>query len=93
LFESNRHGNGDRNDVKLVRRWLLVVLSSALYFGLAVLRCGLEYICAQPALIALAIVGLVMVLLALVVEVSLSSGVQEDRSNRWVIGAFGVSVS
>jgi protein-S-isoprenylcysteine O-methyltransferase Ste14 len=49
---------------------------------------GLAFFFAHDALIALAIVGLVMLIVSLFSEGNLSSGEREDRGNRWVLAAF-----
>jgi protein-S-isoprenylcysteine O-methyltransferase Ste14 len=51
---------------------------------------GLAFFFAHTALIALAIVGVVMLIASLFTEGNLSSGEREDRGNRWVLVAFGV---
>jgi hypothetical protein len=58
--------------------------------GFAILGTGgLAFFFAHDALIALAIVGLVMLIVSLFTEGNLSSGEREDRSNRWVLSVFG----
>jgi protein-S-isoprenylcysteine O-methyltransferase Ste14 len=71
-------------------RLALVVLSTALYLGLAILGWGGAAFFVNPARVALAIVTLAMALVAFVAGGNLSPGVREDRSNRWVIVAFGL---
>lgn len=59
------------------------------YLGLAILGWGgLAAFFSHPALIALAILTFVMSGVALFSGGNLSPGIREDRSNRWVIGAF-----
>jgi protein-S-isoprenylcysteine O-methyltransferase Ste14 len=72
-------------------RLALVLLSAAGYFVLAVLGWGgLRHFFADPARMALAVVLLAMALASLFAAGNLSSGVREDRGNRWVLAAFGV---
>ncbi len=67
------------------------LLSIAFQFGLAVLGWGgFAAFFSHPALVALGIVTVVLVLAALFSAGNLSSGEQEDRGNRWVLAAFGV---
>jgi hypothetical protein len=61
------------------------------YLGLAVLGWGgLGAFFSHPALIALAIITFVLSDVALFSSGNLSRGIREDRSNRWVLGAFAV---
>ncbi len=72
-------------------RLALLIVGSAAYFGLAVFgRGGFAAFFSHPALIALAIATLVMVVASLFSAGNLSPGVREDRGNRWVIVAFTV---
>jgi protein-S-isoprenylcysteine O-methyltransferase Ste14 len=72
-------------------RLILIFVGAAAYFGLAVLgRGGLTAFFSHPALIALAIALLAMVVASLFSAGNLSPGVREDRGNRWVIVAFTV---
>jgi len=71
-------------------RFALVILSTAAYFGLAILGWGGSAFFANPARIALAIVTFAMALVALFAGGNVSPGVREDRENRWVLGAFAV---
>ena len=73
----------------LAARFVLVFVSTAAYFGLSVLGWGGPAFFANPARIALAIVTFAMALVAMFAGGNLSSGVREDRGNRWVIAAFG----
>ena len=71
--------------------WLLSIVATVAYLALAVLGMGgLDAFLAHRALIALAIVTLVMLVAAMFTSANLSSGEREDRSNRWVLAAFGV---
>ena len=67
------------------------LLSVAFQFGLAVLGWGgFAAFFSHPALVALGIVTVVLVLAALFSAGNLSSCEQDDRGNRWVLAAFGV---
>lgn len=68
-----------------------MVVATLAYFGLAVLGSGgFAAYFSHPALIALAIALFVLSGLALVSGGNLSSGVREDRGNRWVIAVFAL---
>ncbi len=70
---------------------ILIAVGVAAYFGLAVLGWGgVTAFFSHPALIALAIATLAMVVASLLSAGNLSPGVREDRGNRWVIAAFTV---
>jgi protein-S-isoprenylcysteine O-methyltransferase Ste14 len=72
-------------------RFLFSIVGSALYLGLAVLGWGgFAAFFSNPARTALAVVTLLIGVAAFFAGGSLSSGVREDRSNRWVIAALGV---
>jgi protein-S-isoprenylcysteine O-methyltransferase Ste14 len=61
------------------------------YLGIAILGFGgLAAFFSHPPLIVLAIATLAMSGVALFSQGNLSSGVREDRANRWVLAAFGV---
>jgi protein-S-isoprenylcysteine O-methyltransferase Ste14 len=78
-------------EMQPVARILLVVLSAALYFGLAILGWGgVRAFFSHPALLALAVATAALVIVAHMAGGNVSSGVREDRSNRWVVGAFAV---
>src|SRR5215510_406039 len=71
--------------------WLVSIAAVIAYLALAVLGMGgLDAFLAHPALIALAVVTLVMLVAAMFTSANLSSGEREDRGNRWVLAAFGV---
>ncbi|MBL6614945.1 MAG: isoprenylcysteine carboxylmethyltransferase family protein [Reyranella sp.] len=71
--------------------WLVSIVAVAAYLALAMLGIGgLDAFLAHPALIALAVVTLVMLVAAMFSSANLSSGEREDRGNRWVLAAFGV---
>ena len=70
---------------------LIAIVGSLAYFGLAILGWGsFAAFFSHPALIALAIVGIVLTGVALLSGGNLSPGEREDRGNRWVLAAFGV---
>jgi len=69
----------------------IAIVGSLAYFGLAILGWGsFAAFFSHPALIALAIVGIVLTGVALLSGGNLSPGEREDRGNRWVLAAFGV---
>ena len=69
----------------------LLVLGTAAYLGLAILgRGGFAHFFSRPALDALVVVFLAISAAAFFAGGNLSSGAQEDRSNRWVILAFSI---
>lgn len=73
----------------LMARLALIVISTGAWFSLAVLgRGGVAEFFSHPPLIALTCVLAVLVVASLFAGGNLSSGVQEDRENRWVIAAF-----
>jgi protein-S-isoprenylcysteine O-methyltransferase Ste14 len=70
---------------------MLTIVGSAAYLGLAVLGWGGPAgFFSHPALIALAAVMFVVAIAAFFAGGILSTGVREDRGNRWVLAAFGV---
>jgi protein-S-isoprenylcysteine O-methyltransferase Ste14 len=72
-------------------RFLLTIMGSAAYLGLAVLGWGGPVaFFSHPALVALAVATLVMAVAAFFAGGNLSPGVREDRGNRWVIAVFAV---
>ena len=74
-----------------VLRLTLIVVSTAVYFGLAVLGWGgPAAFFSHPALIALGVVLCVMAGASFFAGGNLSSGEREDRGNRWVIPAIGL---
>ena len=77
--------------MKSILRWTLIVVGTAAYLGLAVFGWGgLAAFFSHPALIALAIALFAMSGVALFAGGNLSSGVREDRGNRWVLIAFAL---
>jgi len=74
-----------------IPRIVLLIGSTAVYFGLAILGWGgVAAFFSHPALVALAAATGIMVVVAYIAGGNVSPGVREDRSNRWVIGAFAV---
>jgi protein-S-isoprenylcysteine O-methyltransferase Ste14 len=72
-------------------RLVLVVGSTAVYFALAFVGWrGVSAFFSHPPLIALTVVTAALVIAAYFAGGSLSSGVREDRGNRWVLTAFTV---
>jgi protein-S-isoprenylcysteine O-methyltransferase Ste14 len=72
-------------------RVALVLVGTATYFGLAVLGWGgLAAFFSHPARVALAVAGFVLAGATLFTAGNLSSGVREDRGNRWVLVAFAL---
>ncbi len=72
-------------------RFILVIVGSAAYYSRGILGWGgFAPFFAHPALVALTIVGIALAVVSFFAGGSLSPGVREDRSNRWVIAAFGV---
>src|SRR5437899_2438364 len=70
---------------------LLVVVGTAVYLLLAVIGWGgFAGYFANPARTAVVVVALALAVLACFVGGSLSPGIREDRSNRWVITAFAI---
>src|SRR5438552_18506329 len=70
---------------------VLTTVSLAAYLGLAIAgEGGAGRIFSRPALIAVAVMTFLLGAAALLTEGHVGSGVREDRSNRWVIGAFAV---
>jgi protein-S-isoprenylcysteine O-methyltransferase Ste14 len=70
---------------------LLILISSGVWFGLAVLgEGGIAVFLSHDALIALIGVGIVLIAVSMFSSGNLSTGEQEDRGNRWVLAAFGV---
>jgi protein-S-isoprenylcysteine O-methyltransferase Ste14 len=74
-----------------IARVALVLAASVGYLALAVLGWGgITAFFSQPARIAITIAIFVMAGASLFVGGNMSSGVCEDRSNRWVIAVFGL---
>jgi protein-S-isoprenylcysteine O-methyltransferase Ste14 len=69
----------------------LVVIGTALYAGLAIFGWGgFSAFFSHRALVALVIVLFTLVVVAFFAGGNLSTGVREDRANRWVIAVFGI---
>ena len=69
-------------------RFALVILSTAAYLGLSILGWGGAAYFSNPARVALALITLAMGVFAVFAGGNVSSGVREDRANRWVIPVF-----
>ena len=69
----------------------LSVVYLVVQFTLATLGWGgLRPFFSQPQFVALALLTFVMMVVSAFSGVNITSGVKEDRSNRWVIGAFSL---
>lgn len=67
------------------------VVSVIMQFGLAILGWGgFAAFFSHPAFIWLAILTAILLGVSFFTDASLSPGEQEDRSNRWVLGAFSI---
>jgi len=74
-----------------IRLTLIVIASSAAWFGLAILGAGgFAPFFSHTSLTALAIVTVALTALSLFSPGNLSAGVREDRGNRWVLIAFAL---
>jgi protein-S-isoprenylcysteine O-methyltransferase Ste14 len=72
-------------------RLALVIGGTVVSFGLTIFgRGGFAAYFSQPALVALAVALGLLVVAALFAGGNLSTGEREDRSNRWVLAAFGM---
>ena len=72
-------------------RFMLTVVGSAAYLGLAVLGWGgFAAFFSHPALVALAVAVFIIAVGAYFAGGNVSPGVREDRGNRWVIAAGGL---
>src|SRR5215468_7534261 len=72
-------------------RLMMIFGTTAIFLGLAVLGWGgFSAFFAHPALTALALVTFALAGAAYFAGGNLSTGVREDRANRWVIAAFAV---
>ena len=68
-----------------------IVVSTAIYLGLAVLGWGgPAAFFSHPPLVALALVLASLAAASYFTSGNLSAGVREDRSNRWVLAAFAI---
>jgi len=71
--------------------FVLGLITGFLQFGLAILAFGgWKAFFSHPALVALALVTLAMMAVAPFTSGNVSSGVQEDRGNRWVLAVFSL---
>jgi protein-S-isoprenylcysteine O-methyltransferase Ste14 len=76
---------------KPIQRFALIIVLTALYLGLGILGWGgLAAFFSHPALTALALGFVLLATAASFAGGNLSSGVREDRADRWVLAAFGV---
>ncbi len=74
-------------------RTILVFAGLAAYLGLAVWgEGGLTQALSHPPLVALAAVFLALTIVSLFTQGNISSGVREDRDNRWVGGTLRIFV-
>jgi hypothetical protein len=74
-----------------VRLALITSASLAVYLGLAIVGAGgPAQFFSHPPLLALTVITVALGAAALFTEGHLGSGLREDRSNRWVIGALGL---
>jgi len=84
-------GNSGTGIVNPLARLGLIVISGLFYFGLAILAWGgIGAFFSHPPLVALAVVSVLLFAAAFFAGGNISPGVREDRSNRWVLTAFGV---
>src|SRR6185312_8150037 len=83
---------GERVAMKVTPAIALFSIGGTLaYLGLAIFgKGGFAAFFGNPALAALALILLVLVVVALFTQGNLSSGEREDRGNRWVLIAFGL---
>ncbi len=76
----------------MTKPWLalLTALSVAVYLGLAIAGAGgAARFFSHPPLIAVTVVTIALAIAGVFTEGHIGSGVREDRSNRWVLAAFG----
>jgi protein-S-isoprenylcysteine O-methyltransferase Ste14 len=70
---------------------LITVLTSLIFFGLAILgEGGFAAFFSHPPLTALIIVNLALFVVAMFTSGNISPGEREDRANRWVLPAFAI---
>ena len=70
---------------------ILTLAGTAAYIGLAVLGSGgIAPFVSHPPLVVVAVTTFVLAGIALFTQGNVSRGEREDRSNRWVLGAFAV---
>jgi protein-S-isoprenylcysteine O-methyltransferase Ste14 len=74
-----------------LRMAVFTIVVTLAYLGLAAIgEGGLGPFLSHPPLVALALVTLALAVVALFTRGNLSAGEREDRSNRWVLGAFAL---
>jgi protein-S-isoprenylcysteine O-methyltransferase Ste14 len=74
-----------------LRMLLTSIVYIAFEFTLAALGWGgIRPFFAHPPFIALLVLTVVMMAISFASDVTINSGIKEDRSNRWVIGALGI---
>ncbi len=72
-------------------RLAFIMVGTLVFFGVTILaEGGFAAFFSHPALIALAVTQVVLAGAAFLVGGNVSPGVREDRSNRWVLAAFGI---
>jgi protein-S-isoprenylcysteine O-methyltransferase Ste14 len=77
--------------MQALARFMSIVVSTALYLGLAVLGWGSPAVFfAHRPLVAITLVTAVLAVAAFFAGGNVSPGVREDRANRWVILAFSI---
>jgi protein-S-isoprenylcysteine O-methyltransferase Ste14 len=77
--------------LSFARRSITVVAGSAIYLGLTLLSWGnIGVFLSHSPLIALLVVFVALSVAAIFAGGSLSSGLREDRSNRWVLVVFAI---
>ena len=87
----SNYGGSSRRMVITAKRLTLIIVGTAVQLGLAVLgRGGFTAFFSHQALVALAIALFALSGAAVFAGGNLSSGVREDRGNRWVIVAIGL---
>jgi protein-S-isoprenylcysteine O-methyltransferase Ste14 len=82
---------GETGKMRPVARIALVVVSTGVFFALAIAGWGgVRAFFSHKALVALAVATGALVIVAYFAGGNVSPGVREDRTNRWVFGAFSV---
>ncbi|HEY3901368.1 MAG TPA: isoprenylcysteine carboxylmethyltransferase family protein [Chthoniobacter sp.] len=77
--------------IKPAVRLIFLVVSALIYIGVAILAYGgFSTFFSEPALVALVVVSVILFAAAFFAGGNVSSGVREDRGNRWVLTVFGV---
>jgi protein-S-isoprenylcysteine O-methyltransferase Ste14 len=81
----------DRAIMPALLRFVVTILGPSVFFLLAVVGWGgFAPFFSHPALVALTVLSLPIVVIALFAGGNISAGQREDRGNRWVLAAFGV---